>query len=100
MRSHADEYAPYLANIDINTYCDLRIMVPSAEIEELGIQALFAAVIEGARMQIDILCLDRSPVDGNINTVRYQLRTANGQPMPGTYSTIRLLYSIPYVTSF
>ena len=61
LKINADLYAPFLDDApDIPTYCAQHIDPFAAEIEQLGLQALSAAVFEPAGIAYEILYLDRS----------------------------------------
>lgn len=91
MRTNPDAYQPYLIDYTIDQYCAAKIDPFAVEIEHMGIQALFDAIIRPAGITIDVLYLDRSPGE-EMNTISFP---DPGSHLPSHYleiPTIRLLY--------
>ena len=91
MRTNPEAYQPYIIDYTIDQYCAAKIDPFAVEIEHLGIQALFDAVIRPAGINIEVLYLDRSPGE-EVNTIRFP---DLDDPVRSHYlniPTIRLLY--------
>jgi len=91
MRRNPDAYEPYMVDYTIDQYCAAKIDPFEVEIEHMGIQALFDAVIRPAGIIIEVLYLDRSPGE-EMNTISFP---DPGGHLPSHYldiPTIRLLY--------
>lgn len=89
MKTNAALYLPFMLNETIDQYCSTKIDPYAVEIEHLGIQALFDAVIKPAGIAMDVLYLDRSAGD-EVNTISWQVDNSSGHYL--SIPTIRLLY--------
>jgi len=63
----------------VAAYCAAKIDLPSTDIEELGIYALWEAVIKGMGFNIGIVNLDNSPGD-TCHTITYPPLESEGPP--------------------
>lgn len=66
IREHSNHYQDFIhleATATVAAYCAAKIDPPSTDIEELGIYALWEAVIKGMGINIGIVNLDNSPGD-------------------------------------
>ena len=87
LKTHADAYAPYLANPSINgieSYCSSAIETFAVEIDNVGLQACVDALIKPAGLAVQVLYLDRSP--GEQVNDHWPAENANAT------HTVRLLY--------
>ena len=89
MKTHAGLYSPFMLNETIDQYCSTKIEPYAVEIEHLGIQALFDAVIKPAGIAMDVLYLDRS-VGEEVNTISWSVDNNSSHYL--SIPTIRLLY--------
>ena len=86
LRTNAENYQPFCQEEPISSYCAAKIDTFASELEHLGLQALFAAVIKPAEVTLEITYLDLTP--GTVtNTFKWD--DDGTEPLVGT---IRLLY--------
>ena len=90
MKLNSDLFAGFLVDIDVWTYCERHIEPAFVELDNVGLQAFAAAVINPAGIAVDVLYLDRS--EGEEVTQHQWPVLGNVLDAP----TIRLLYR-PYV---
>ena len=86
LRTKAESYQPFCQEGPISSYCAAKIDTFAAELEHLGLQALFDAVVEPARITIEVTVLDLNP-----STVTNDIKWPVGGTAP-LVGTIRLLY--------
>lgn len=89
MKTNAGLYVPFMLNETIDQYCSTKIDPYAVEIEHLGIQALFDAVIKPAGIAMEVLYLDRSAGE-EVNTISWSVDDHSGHYL--SIPTIRLLY--------
>lgn len=94
MTMNKNEYEPYLVDQTVDEYREHNINPHSVEIEQIGMNALLDAVVKPAGIAVDILYLDRSP-GKEVNTLRFEPTTPDGQPMFPNPPVIILLYRLP-----
>ena len=86
MKSHLDQYEPYMTDQTVEEYCNSHIDVLQKEIEEPGLRAIYDAVFQPAGMTVEILCLDRSPGE-EVQAIRYESGKSSSD------LTVRLLFT-------
>ena len=91
MKTHADDYQPFLEDRSVYEYCAANIEPYQVEIEHIGMKALIEAVMWPAGMSVEILYLDRSAGD-EVNSHRFELQGPDGQALFPDAPTTRLLY--------
>lgn len=91
MKTHAEDYQPFLLDQNVVQYCASNIDPYQVEIEHMGMNALIDALVKPAGFAVEILYLDRS--DGEeVNSHCFQEVDANNQPLFPEAPTMRLLY--------
>ena len=86
LRTNAETYQPFCQEGPISSYCAAKIDTFAAELEHLGLQALFDAVIKPAQITLEVTYLDLSPSTVT-NSFKWDVdETAH------LVGTIRLLY--------
>ena len=67
IKTHADDYQPFLMNEDVFSYCGRAIEPFRQEIEHIGVNALCDVLLKPAQFSLEILYLDRTPgEEGNM----------------------------------
>ena len=89
MKTYPASYSPFVLNETIDQYCSTKIEPFSVELEHLGLQALFDAIIKPAGIAMEILYLDRS-VGDEVNTISWPIDNTSSRYF--SIPTIRLLY--------
>ncbi|KAF2089986.1 cysteine proteinase [Saccharata proteae CBS 121410] len=90
MQTHRADFEPYLLGTDIRQYCAQSIEASVAEIEHVGLTALFQVLLKPAGLALEILYLDRSAGEEG-NMYRFDASGHDGLPLLDA-PTIRLLY--------
>lgn len=87
MKTHDENYAPWLLGQTVDEYCQQAVLPIAAEIDHVGLVALKDALLSPAGMSLEVLYLDRS--EGNEVTM-HRFDPVN----PGGYTigSVRLLY--------
>ena len=91
MKTHADEYQPFLLTGTVADYCRSSIEPYQVEIEHMGMNALIDALIKPAGFAVEILYLDRS-IGTEVNSHRFEALDFVNIPVFPQAPTIRLLY--------
>ncbi|KAL9083916.1 MAG: hypothetical protein Q9165_008323 [Trypethelium subeluteriae] len=94
IKTHADDYSPFLMGEDVFSYCGRAIEPFRHEIENVGINALFEVLLKPAGFSLEIPYLDRTPGDEvNMYTfnAEYPITTIRLLYRPGHYD---ILYKI------
>ncbi len=84
-------YQPYIIDYSVDQYCRDKIDPFAQEIEHIGVQAVFDSIIRPAGINMEVLYLDRSPMQ-EVNTINFP---DPGDPVstPHQYiPTVSLLY--------
>ena len=90
MKLHPDDYAPFVADLDVTSYCQNHIDPFYEEIEHVGVKALVDSIINPAGIAVEYLYLDRSAGD---QATPYSFPVHNRAGVEETEApTIRLLY--------
>lgn len=84
MAANAEDFEPWMVDMALHEYRQLRIDPPKQEIDEIGLQGLTRGVIAPGGLGVEVLYLDQSSGD---EVTPYNF-TPDLQPL----STIRLLY--------
>ena len=87
MKTHQQDYSPWLLGQTIEEYCNSSITPVSSEIDNVGISALRDVFLSAAGITLEILYLDRSQ-GSEVNMHRYDPVGHDGFNV----GTIRLLY--------
>ncbi|KAF2146228.1 uncharacterized protein K452DRAFT_220097 [Aplosporella prunicola CBS 121167] len=90
IQTHPADFAPFLLDQDIRSYCSTHIEAAVCEIEHVGVNALFNVLLKPAGLALEILYLDRSAGEEG-NTFRYDVIGHDGLTILDP-PTIRLLY--------
>lgn len=84
VQTRPDNYAPFVLPMTVEEYCSTTIMAHTAEINEVGINALAEVLLKPAGFALEIIYLDLSEgTDANVH---------HFGPMSTSVATIRLLY--------
>ena len=97
LKLNPDDYAPFVPDMDVVTYCSNHVDPFYEEIEHIGIKAVVDAIINPAGIAIEYLYLDRSPGD-EVTPYSFPLYDEKGNERKDVQS-IRLLYRplvLPY----
>lgn len=87
MKTHAQEYAPWLTNGQgIDEYVDASIMPVASELENLSMSVLKDVLLSPAGISLEVLYLDRSEGD------QANLHRFSPEVVGYDIGTIRLLY--------
>ena len=95
LKLNAADYAPFVPDLDVTSYCKNHVDPFYEEIEHIGVKALVDSVINPAGIAVSYLYLDRSPGD-EATPYSFPVKDGKGNEVDGT-PTIRLLYR-PYVS--
>lgn len=94
MKSNPDNYVPYTEGVSIDRYCATHIEPYAVEIENIGLQAYFDAILKPAGIALQVLYLDQSPGE-QVTELNWPAGITHGTSAFGDVPTIRLLYR-PY----
>lgn len=97
MKSHPDSFIPYIENMTVDQYCATNIEPYTVEIDHVGLEACFAAILRPAGVALQVLYLDRSPGE-QVFEHDWEVESSDPSTTYGAAPTIRLLYR-PYVTA-
>jgi len=87
MKTHPNDYAPWLISQSVEEYTNAQVMPTSAEIDNIGLTALKDVFLSPAGITLEVLYLDRS--DGSeVNMHRFSPVNQGGYDI----GTMRLLY--------
>lgn len=85
MKTRETEWAPWIENQSVETYCNNEVLPIGAELEHVPLQALTAVLLSPAGIRLEVLYLDRS--EGSEVTMHRIDPIASG-----TLGSVRLLY--------
>ncbi|KAL9603590.1 MAG: hypothetical protein Q9219_001093 [cf. Caloplaca sp. 3 TL-2023] len=91
MKNHSESFLPYTGIPSIDQYCAARIEPYAVEIDNVGLQAFFEAVLKPAGLALQVLYLDRSP-GKQVNEINWPAEPLNPVSTYAGTPTIRLLY--------
>ncbi|KAI4157393.1 MAG: hypothetical protein L6R39_000675 [Caloplaca ligustica] len=91
MKSNPDNYVPYTEGVSIDRYCATHIEPYAVEIENIGLQAYFDAILKPAGIALQVLYLDQSPGE-QVTELNWPAGITHGTSAFGDVPTIRLLY--------
>ena len=94
LKLNSTDYAPFVPDLDVDSYCKNHVDPFYEEIEHVGVKALVDSIINPAGIAVSYLYLDRSPGD-KATSYSFPLKDSKGSELRET-PTIRLLYR-PYV---
>lgn len=84
IKTHSEDFAPYLLGTTVNGYCDANIMPLDSEIEDVSLTALRTVLLAPAGIALEIAYLDLSDAT--------EANTHQFDPLGQSIGTIRLLY--------
>lgn len=87
MKTHPQEYAPWILGQSVDEFCNETIMPFTKEIENVGLSALKDVCLSPAGITLEVIYLDRSEGD-EVNMHRFSPNNTGGFD----FGTIRLLY--------
>ncbi|KAK4495406.1 hypothetical protein PRZ48_013737 [Zasmidium cellare] len=87
MKTHDENYAPWLLGQTVDQYCNQSVLPMAAEIDHVGLVALKDALLSPAGMSLEVLYLDRSE-GSEVTMHRFDPVNAGGY----TIGSVRLLY--------
>lgn len=86
MKTHDENYAPWLLGQTVDQYCEQSVLPVAAEIDNVSLVALKDALLSPAGMSLEVTYLDRSE-GSEVNMHRFDPVNAGY-----TIGTVRLLY--------
>ena len=87
MKTHEENYAPWLLGQTVDQYCESSVLPISAEIDHVGLVALKDALLSPAGLSLEVLYLDRSE-GSEVTMHRFDPVTGGSYPV----GFVRLLY--------
>lgn len=87
MKTHQEDYVPWLLGQSVDSYTDSSVMPILSEIDHVSLSALKDVFLSPAFVSLEVLYLDRS--DGDEVNMHQFLPLDTSQPVIGT---VRLLY--------
>ncbi|KAL8839597.1 MAG: hypothetical protein Q9170_001701 [Blastenia crenularia] len=91
MKSNPDSFIPYTEGLPVVDYCAVHIEPYNVEIDNLGLQACFEAILRPALIALQVLYLDRTAGE-QVNEFNWHVKPSDPPPAYGAMATIRLLY--------
>lgn len=90
IKANPDEYSGWIYGQSLEEYVQTVIMSPMAEIDDVGIKAVFAVLLEPAGLALEIVKLDLS-AGPEVYTIPFMPRDADGQET-SNHAVVRLLH--------
>lgn len=94
MKTHQDSFIPFIEGMTVDQYCGSHIEPYAMEMDNIGLQACFEAILRPAGVALQVLYLDRSPGE-QVNELNWQLEPSDPSSTYSGTPTVRLLYR-PY----
>ena len=90
MKLNPDDYAPFVPDLDVASYCQNHVDPFYEEIEHVGVKALVDSIINPAGIAVEYLYLDRSAGD-QATPYSFPVHDGKGEEVSEVH-TVRLLY--------
>lgn len=94
MKTHPESFVPFTEGMTVDQYCETHIEPYAVEMDNIGLQAFFEAILRPAGIALQVLYLDRSPGE-QVNELNWQTEPSDSSGTYGSTPTVRLLYR-PY----
>ncbi|KAL9006669.1 MAG: hypothetical protein Q9188_000543 [Gyalolechia gomerana] len=91
MKTHQESFIPFIEGMTVDQYCGSHIEPYAMEMDNIGLQACFEAILRPAGVALQVLYLDRSPGE-QVNELNWQLEPSDPSSTYGGTPTVRLLY--------
>lgn len=91
MKTHRESFIPFIESMNVDQYCETHIEPYAVEMDNIGLQACFEAILRPAGVTLKVLYLDRSPGE-QVNELSWQSESPDSSSTYGGTPTVRLLY--------
>ncbi|KAL8936521.1 MAG: hypothetical protein Q9211_004146 [Gyalolechia sp. 1 TL-2023] len=91
MKSHQGSYASFIEGMTVDQYCGSHIEPYAVEMDHIGLQACYDAILRPAGIALQVLYLDRTAGD-QVTELNWRSEPSDPSSTYGATPTVRLLY--------